>query len=86
MAYKINNTTVINDDGTIPYARLTGVPASSGMQVGDYDKAADTTTYTGGGNITHGAVNVGLTFTADTVSTRYTVNRTNCNCNCNCRC
>lgn len=86
MAYKAGNITVITDEGTVPYARLTGVPASNGLQAGAYDKAADTTTYSGSGNITGNAVGAGLIFTADTVSNRYTRTLSNCNCNCACRC
>ena len=40
MAYKVGSTIVIDDTGNIPWDRITGVPATTGLIVGEYTRGA----------------------------------------------
>jgi hypothetical protein len=87
MAYKVGSTTVIDDSGNVPWARITGVPASSGLIVGVYTKGADVYTNAGSGSILQSTAQQGLEFDSTSAYHEFYLRTyTNCNCNCNCYC
>jgi hypothetical protein len=86
MAYKVGSTIVIDNNGYVPYSRVSGAPAA-GMPYTTYTKVGDVTSYTGSGVFLSGATLTGMTFnTSNQWYYNYTRTYYNCNCNCECRC
>lgn len=85
MAYKVGTTIVIDDQGYVPWSRISGAPAA-GLTAGEYTKTAAEYKAAGSGNISV-TTYVGQEYQADmTFHDVYLTTYSNCNCNCNCRC
>ncbi len=85
MAYKVSTTIVIDDQGFVPWSRISGAPAA-GLPPGEYTKTAAEYKVVGVGNISSTAY-LGVEYQPDmTFHDVYVTTYSNCNCNCNCRC
>ncbi len=86
MAYKVGTTIVIDDTGSVPWARISGAPAA-GLAAGEYTKSATEYKTAGSGAILSSTTFIGLEFQSDlTYHDIYLRTYTNCNCNCQCYC
>ena len=85
MAYKVGTTIVIDDQGFVPWSRISGAPAA-GLVPGEYTQTAAEYKIVGSGNILSTSY-LGVEYQADmTFHDVYVRTYSNCNCNCNCRC
>jgi len=87
MAYKVGSTIVIDDTGNIPWARIAGAPAASGLIVGEYTRGAHEYKTAGAGDTLQSTVFQGLQFDSTSAYHEFYLRTyVNCNCNCNCYC